>query len=129
MNNMTASQKILCNTIIHTASAAAGAAGAGLAQIPGSDSAAIVPAQTAMTIGLGLVFGLKLSEYGAATVRSTALTTLLGRAASQTLVGWIPGVGNVINAGTAISITEALGWMLVEEFSTKNQKKGGEYHV
>jgi uncharacterized protein (DUF697 family) len=29
---------------------------------------------------------------------------------SQALVGWIPGVGNAINAATAAALTEAIGW-------------------
>ena len=35
---MTDREKVLCNGIIHTASLAAGAVGAGLAQVPGSDN-------------------------------------------------------------------------------------------
>ena len=37
---MTAEQKKKCHAIIHAASVAAGGAGAGMAQIPGSDNAA-----------------------------------------------------------------------------------------
>ena len=36
--------------------------------------------------------------------------------ASQVLVGWIPGIGNAINATTAAGITEAMGWLLAKEF-------------
>jgi len=31
-------------------------------------------------------------------------------------VGWIPGIGNAINAATAGALTEALGWLLAKEF-------------
>lgn len=40
----------------------------------------------------------------------------VGRTASQVLVGWIPGIGNAINATTAAGITEAMGWLLAKEF-------------
>lgn len=52
---MTADQRSKCHAIIHTASASAAAVGAGLAQLPGSDNAAITPIQLAMTVSLGAV--------------------------------------------------------------------------
>ena len=113
---MTKKQKIMCNSIIHAASVAAATVGAGLAQVPCSDSAIITPTQMAMTVALGKVFGVKLSKASAKSAMGTGMTTMVGRAASQVLVGWIPGAGNVINAVTAASITEALGWILVKEF-------------
>ena len=32
------------------------------------------------------------------------------------LCGWIPGFGNIINAGTASVITELIGWAVAEDF-------------
>ena len=113
---MTKKQKIMCNSIIHAASVAAATVGAGLAQVPCSDSAIITPTQMAMTVALGKVFGVKLSKASAKSAMGTGMTTMVGRATSQVLVGWILGAGNVINAVTAASITEALGWILVKEF-------------
>lgn len=40
---MTSKQKAECHAIIHAASARCAGIGAGLAQLPGSDNAAIVP--------------------------------------------------------------------------------------
>ena len=65
MTHMTDTQKVKCHAIIHTASASAAAVGAGLAQIPGSDNAVIMPIQLVMTISLGRVFGLELTESAA----------------------------------------------------------------
>ena len=113
---MTKKQKILCNTIIHMASAAAASVGAGLAQVPCSDSAIITPIQLAMTVSLGKAFGVRLSKASAKSAMATGMTTLIGRATSQVLVGWIPVAGNIINASTAATITEALGWILAKEF-------------
>lgn len=86
---MTADQRSKCHAIIHTASASAAAVGAGLAQLPGSDNAAITPIQLAMTV-------------------------------SQVLVGWIPGLGNAINASTAAALTESVGWLLAKEFASQS---------
>ena len=119
MKNMTTNQEALCHSIIHTASAAAGAVGFGLAQLPFADNAVIVPIQVTMTIALGQVFGLVFTRRAAAATAASATGTLLGRTASQLGAGWIPVAGNVLNAGTAASVTEALGWILAEDFAKK----------
>lgn len=119
MKNMTTTQEALCHSIIHTASAAAGAVGFGLAQLPLADNAVIVPIQVTMTISLGQVFGLDFTRRAAAATAASATGTLLGRTASQLGAGWLPVAGNILNAGTAASVTEALGWMLAEDFAKK----------
>ena len=96
--------------IIHGAATAAAAAGAGAAQIPGSDYLLLMPIQAGMISAIALVHNRKLSEAGATSVIGTFGGTIVGRTVSQFLVGWIPGVGNVINAGTAAALTEAIGW-------------------
>lgn len=114
---MTAEEKKKCHAIIHTASTAAAGAGAGLAQIPGSDNAIITPIQLTMTISLGRVFGIELTESAAKAALASAAASTLGRTISQILLGWIPGIGNAINAGTAAAITEAIGWALAKDFA------------
>lgn len=113
---MSDEEKKKCHAIIHAASVAAGGVGAGLAQIPGSDNAIITPIQLTMTISLGKVFGKTLSESAALAAIGSVAASTVGRTASQILVGWIPGLGNAINAATAASITEALGWAIAKEF-------------
>ncbi len=113
---MTSEQRTQCHAIIHAASVAAAGVGAGLAQIPGSDNAVITPIQLTMTISLGKVFGKTLGEASAKSAIATVAASTIGRTVSQVLVGWIPGIGNAINATTAAGITEALGWAMAEEF-------------
>ncbi len=110
-------QKIKCNAIIHGASASAGAAGTGLAQIPLADSAIITPIQIGMIVALGKVFGQEISKSAAKAILAGMAAAFAGRGISQVLVGWIPGVGNAVNAATAATITEAVGWMAVDNFS------------
>ncbi len=117
MNNIPTSLCIRCHAIIHAAAMATAAVGAGLAQLPGSDCLVIVPIQTSMAIALGKVFGLTLSAGAAEAAILTESATVAGRLISQAAVGWIPGYGNAINATTAASITEALGWILVNDFA------------
>lgn len=113
---MTSEQKKKCHAIIHAASVSAAGVGAGLAQIPFSDNAVIVPIQVAMVVSLGKVFGMSITESAAMSALTTAAASTAGRGLSQILVGWIPGVGNAINASTAAAITEAAGWVIANEF-------------
>lgn len=119
-------EKKQCNAIIHTASAAAGAAGTGLAQIPLADNAVITPIQIGMIIKLGSVFGCSITENVAKGIISGAGAAFIGRSVSQALWGWIPVAGNAINTATAAGLTEAIGWMAVKEFSTKKLKYAAE---
>ena len=119
---MTSDQKSKCNAIIHTASVAAAGAGAGLAQIPGSDNAVITPIQLTMTISLGKVFDIELSDSAARAALGSVAASTIGRTISQVLIGWIPGLGNAINATTAAGITEAMGWALADEFSNQYER-------
>ncbi len=117
MAYMTPDQEAKCHGIIHSASVAAAGIGAGLAQIPVSDNALITPIQLAMTISLGAVFGVELTKSAAQASVASATAATVGRGFSQVLVGWIPIIGNVINATTAATITEAIGWLLANEFA------------
>ena len=80
----------------------------------------IAPIQVAMTVSLAKVFGIGLSSSAAVASLATETSTILGRTASQVLLGWIPGIGNLVNSCTAISFTEAIGWMLAEEFARQS---------
>lgn len=113
------STKKSVDAIIHGAATAAATAAAGLAQIPGSDNAVIAPIQIAMIISIGEVHGQKLSKGAALSTLSAASAGIVGRTVSQFLVGWIPGIGNAINASTAFGITEAIGWSANKILSEK----------
>lgn len=118
---MTSRESGLCNGIIHVASAATAGIGAGLAAIPISDNVIITPIQTMMAVSLGKVFGITLDRSGAKVAVASAMAAQIGRAASQVLIGWVPGVGNVVNAVTAASLTEAIGWIMAKEFEKAAQ--------
>lgn len=115
-NNIPFGKRMACHAIIHVSSLAASAVGAGLAQIPCSDSAVIAPIQTAMTFALSRVFDRPIEEAGKGAVLSGG-ATVVGRGASQVLVGWIPGFGNAVNAGTAGTLTETAGWLAVRDYA------------
>lgn len=118
---MTGKETALCNGIIHTASLAAGAIGAGLAQVPTSDNLIITPIQLTMAVSLGKVFNIELDDSAAKAAVATAAATTVGRGASQVLIGWLPLWGNIVNAVTATSLTEAIGWIMAKEFEAQAQ--------
>lgn len=45
------------------------------------------------------------------------MAQVVGRTAAQVLCGWVPGIGN---AGTAFTITEAIGWILARQFDNQS---------
>ena len=113
---MTAAQKAQCHTIIHIAATASAGAGAGMTQVPCSDAAVIVPIQLAMIVTLATVFNIALSRTMAEATFATKAATLVGRGVSQVLLGWVPGLGNALNAATAAGVTEAIGWSVAKDF-------------
>lgn len=113
---LSSDERTKCNAIIHSAAVAATAAASGMAQIPLADSAVITPIQITMIVSLGKVFGHTITKSAASGILGGAVASFVGRGVSQVLVGWIPGVGNAVNAATAAGITESIGWLAVEQF-------------
>ena len=97
------------HVIIHGAATASAGVGAGLAQIPGSDTPIIMSIQTGMVVGIAQHYGVSITKTAADLVLTFA-ASMAGRGISQLLVGWIPVFGNAINASTAAAVTEAIGW-------------------
>lgn len=124
---MDENDKIKIHGIIHTASTTAAGIGGSLAQIPGSDNAIITPIQITMIISIGKVLNIDLSQSVATSLLGTFTTGFVGRFASQALLGWIPIAGNIINASTAASITEAVGWAAVKYFENLNEEETRKY--
>ncbi len=104
----TKNQKI--HAIIHTTTVTAGGIGAGLAQLPGADMPFLIALETAMIMAIGHEHGCPITRANAKSMLLTFPAGFGGRALAQYLVGLIPGFGNVIKAGTAMAITETIGW-------------------
>ena len=116
-SRITAEQYGECHAIIHGATAAAAGVGSGMAQIPLSDTAVITPIQVGMIIALGKVFDREITDAMAKAAIASATAATAGRMLSQVILGWIPGVGNVINASTAAVLTEGIGWAMADDFA------------
>jgi len=113
---MTKYQENECHKIIHTATAACSSVALVSAQLPCADNAVIVPIQIGMIISLGGVFGKQIDESYAKSIFGAEIATVTGRGISQALAGWIPVIGNVVNATTAAGVTEILGWAVANDF-------------
>lgn len=98
------------HALIHAAAASCAAVGGGLAQAPGADTAVITPIQVAMIVAIGAEHGTPISKTAAAELILPFSAAAVGRGLSQCLLGWMPGLGNVVNAITAAALTEAIGW-------------------
>ena len=98
------------HAIIHSASVSTAGVGAGLAQLPMADTVPITALQVGMINAIALVHGRNITEGTATGILGTLAAGMLGRTISQWLVGWIPGWGNAINAATAATLTEGVGW-------------------
>lgn len=98
------------HSTIHLAAVSAAGVGAGMAQVPGSDYIPLTALQTSMVSAIALIHNRRLDEAAATSLLGTFSATIVGRKISQFMVGWIPGWGNAINATTAASLTEAIGW-------------------
>jgi uncharacterized protein (DUF697 family) len=118
---MTQSQDRRCRQIIHGTALIGGLVASGLAQIPASDNAILVPLEIIMVIRLGSVLHVRLRHsYRTSLIFGTA-ATMIGRGVSEFLIGWIPVLGNLFDALTAFAVIEVLGWVVAREF--KNQAR------
>jgi uncharacterized protein (DUF697 family) len=96
--------------IIRVAAAAAAVIAGERARISGADVPALVRIQTAMIVAIAEVHGTILTERAAADLLASFAGSLADGPPSHALVGGLPCFGNAINAATAASFTEAVGW-------------------
>lgn len=85
------------------------------AQFPGLDE--VVLSSVEATMGLKIVKGIYGFSFGDAVIKSIMLAVkahIVGKIASKS-VSWIPGIGNLVNAGVAGYTTKAFGYALIDE--------------
>ena len=117
---MTDDERIKCHAVIH--SAAAGTAAIGAANpLSVADTVPITSAQVTMIMSLGAIFGKSMTESLAKSIWKSFWMAYAGRFIAQVLGGWIPGVGNVLNATTAGALTEYIGWEVAEQFAKERE--------
>ena len=107
-----------CHIAIHSATTAAAAAGA--IPLTMSDAIPITAAQITMIISLGKIFDITLSQSAAKSIASVTLAQSAGRSIVANILKAIPGptqlMGSFVAATTAAALTEALGWIVADDF-------------
>lgn len=91
------------------AGAIAFAGGVGATPIPVADAVVLVPAQAAMMAKIAAVYGISKEKAAALVGTSTAAAAMGGKLAAASMVKLVPGVGSVISAGVAATITGVVG--------------------
>jgi len=87
----------------------------GAIPIPVADAAVLIPIQGGMIAGISACYGLKLSVVTVAAELLPALAASGGTAAAASLLKIVPGLGSVVTATVAGTLTGAIGaaWMAV----------------
>ncbi len=115
---MTNEEKNKCHMIIHAASAAAGAGN--IVPVPGLGVAADMVTMSTMAVSLAAVFGKELTSAAARGAAYAALKKVIlaqpVRYATKELSKFIPWIGSAIAAALSVTLTEAAGWQLAQEF-------------
>lgn len=94
------------HAIIH--GAATTAAGIASNPIPFSDAVLITPIQVYMIAHLAVLYNM--SDDMAKKLYLPLIARAVGTITASSLLKFFPGLGNMVNAGVAFTLTEALGW-------------------
>jgi len=116
------SRRARLHTIIHAAATEATAVGFATAQIPG-DRWVIGAVQLNMKIELAAEFGESIDKAAAMSLITTNVSAFIGVETCNAIIKYAPGIGNAANMVTAASVTETLGWAVVEYY--ENKKNNG----
>lgn len=97
--------------------AVAFAGGVGATPIPAADAVVLVPAQAAMMAKIASIYGIPKAKAAMLAGSTTAVASQGGKIAAASLIKLVPGVGSVISAGIAATITGVLGesWRIMTE--------------
>lgn len=96
------------------AGAVAAATGIGATPIPVADAGLLIPTQMAMIVRLAVLYGLDRDAVHHALLPFVA--RIVGVYTASSLLRLFPGLGSVINATVAGTLTGALGWYTLECF-------------
>ncbi|GAB9259804.1 YcjF family protein [Ligilactobacillus animalis] len=121
-NEVVETPKQKAQKAVHTA--AIGAATVAATPIPFADAIALMPIQTAMIVQIYRTYGKNVSKGMVQGVLKSTFATTMGRSLAGSLFKLVPGAGSIlggaISAGVAVSVTEAIGQVLIKEFEDGN---------
>lgn len=103
-------EKKMTGFLIHGFAVAHGAAAFAFSQTIIGDEAILTALTVAMIISVARLNGAKWSHGEALAFLGIFIGTYVGTRGGALLLKWIPGIGNIANAGVSFLTTEALGW-------------------
>jgi uncharacterized protein (DUF697 family) len=101
--------KLSVRVAVHGSSGAAAGIAALLSPLPLADELALLPLYGLLAVHIGRAHELKLADMPWKPIARTALGGLAVRAAASVAGSWVPGVAALVNAVTAIALTEVVG--------------------
>ncbi|MDO5553362.1 MAG: 50S ribosome-binding GTPase [Planctomycetia bacterium] len=112
-------KRSLAKKIITTATATA--SGIGLIPIPLSDATLLLPTQMGMIAGLAALYEMDRAVLG--NIVLPFVTQCAGIVTATSLTKLIPGLGSLINAGVAGTLTGAMGFFVMTNFEDIAMKR------
>ena len=103
-----------CHGIIHCFSLKSAAWGA--IPIPFADAIPICGTQVGMVVALGKLFGFPVGRSVAKSIALAGVAMQVGRFLAANASKVVPIKGSIVGATTAFALTEALGWMVADDF-------------
>lgn len=104
-------------SIINTAATLASAAAGTLAQLPGGDTPLVMMIHVSMIMKIAAHHGIRTTERQVIPLLGVFAAAQAKRTLSQWFLGWIPGLGNIMNASVAACLTQSIGWSAHRHFS------------
>ena len=109
------SRKEEASEIINNSAITSASAAAALAQtsFSGLDNALILPVIVSMIINLVKLYDFSIEKAAATALAGEFLKPAIGSVmATKALIGWVPIIGNAVNASLTFNATKIIGWAI-----------------
>lgn len=110
-------RKVMAAKIIDEVATSAATATAVFSQIPGMGIATLTKLYLDMAKKLAALFNQELESQTARTLVMSGCERYATAIFNKSVLGWIPLIGNVINAKITFTLTQDIGWFLYNHFA------------
>lgn len=104
------------HTIVHAFSTVSAGIGAGLAELPSTDTQVLMSVQATMIMALAERYSIDLNRTAAAELVLTLGASMVGKKATRSIRNRFQRAPRLVNALAAATITQAIGWAAVAWF-------------
>ncbi|MDD5227288.1 MAG: hypothetical protein PHN45_02830 [Methylococcales bacterium] len=110
-------RKVMATKIIDDIATTAATTTAIFSQVPGMGIATLTKLYLDMAKNLAALFNQELESQAARTLVVAACERYASAIFNKSVLGWIPLIGNAINAKITFTLTQDVGWFLYNHFS------------